>query len=166
MRIYDYLVLARARLLDWTRPLAAEAYERNFAIGLGSLARTLTHIMICEWYYIERMAGRETPPYAQWPIQDEKPPALAVLEAAWTEQVGRTREALRGVRDWDATIEYRVTEPDGRRIIVTTSAADIFTQLAMHEVHHRAQAMNMLRQLGVAAQDLDFNEFMYRRRGA
>lgn len=52
------------------------------------------------------------------------------------------------------------------RQIVTASAADIFSQMALHEVHHRAQAMNMLRQLGATMEDIDFNALMLRRREA
>jgi len=36
----------------------------------------------------------------------------------------------------------------------------------MHEVHHRAQAMAMLRQLGVAAQNLDYGVFAFKEREA
>jgi uncharacterized damage-inducible protein DinB len=50
---------------------------------------------------------------------------------------------------------------------VNASPADIFTQLALHEVHHRAQALNILRRLGVTfAEDLDYNALMYKRREA
>jgi uncharacterized damage-inducible protein DinB len=38
------------------------------------------------------------------------------------------------------------------------------TQLFLHEVHHRAQAMAILRQLGVEAQNLDYSIFMFTRR--
>ena len=58
LKIYDYLTLARQRIFDWTRPLSAEQYTQEFPIGLGSLARTLTHVMICEWAYVERILGR------------------------------------------------------------------------------------------------------------
>ncbi|MCG3127967.1 MAG: hypothetical protein CHACPFDD_02840 [Phycisphaerae bacterium] len=166
LKTYDYLVLARRRIFEWTRPLSPEQYARQFAIGRGSLAHTLTHIMISEWYYVQRLQRRDVPPYQQWPIQEENPPPFAALEAAWTEQAGQTRAALETVRDWSAPFEYRVTTDDGRPEIVTACAADLFTQLAFHEVHHRAQAMNMLRQLGIAAEDLDFNALMYQRRPA
>lgn len=166
LKTYDYLALARQRVFEWVRPLSAEQYAREFPIGRGTLGRTLTHIMISEWYYVQRIQGHTVPPYDQWPIQDEKPPAFAALEAAWTEQAGRTRAALSGVRDWSADLEYHITSDDGRPEIITVSAADIFTQLALREVHHRAQVMNMLRQLGIAAEDLDFNTLMYKRRGA
>jgi uncharacterized damage-inducible protein DinB len=49
-------------------------------------------------------------------------------------------------------------------VIVTASAADIFTQLALHEVHHRAQAMHILTRLGVGVGDIDYNLLMYQRR--
>ena len=164
LRIYDYLTLARQRLLDWARPLSAEQLAREFPIGRTTLARTLTHIMISEWYYIERLQQRAVPPYAKWPIQEENPPTFPALEAAWVRQSGVTRAALSSVQDWTSPIEYQVTDDNGIDIIVTASAADIATQLILHEVHHRAQAMNILRQLGIPAQDLDFNALMYKRR--
>lgn len=163
LRIYDYLTLARQRIFDAVRPLAAEQYSREFPIGLGTLGRTLTHIMICEWSYVQRMQQREVPPYQQWPIRDEEPPAFDALEATWLKQADETRAAINDVRDWNATIEYR-SLGDEHPMIVTCSVADIFTQLALHEMHHRAQALNMLRHLGIELGDLDFNALMYQRR--
>ena len=165
IQTYDYLVRARARVLDWVRPLGAEPYERELPIGLGTLGRTLTHILSSEWYYVERMQEHPVPPYDQWSIRHEEPPPFAALEAAWNEQAGRTRAALGAVRAWTTEIEYRVEADDGPAI-VTATPAEVFTQLAFHEVHHRAQATAMLRQLGVTVEDLDFNLMTYRRRPA
>lgn len=165
LRIYDYLVLARGKVLDAVRPLSIEQYSRVFPIGPGTLAGTLTHIFISEWYYIERLECREVPPYVQWPIQDEKPPTFAVLEESWARQAPQTRAAVKRVRDWDRVIEYRAMTPEEPPTIVTTTAGDLITQLVLHEVHHRAQALNMLRQLGVEMRgDIDFNALMYQRR--
>ncbi len=163
LKIYDYLTLARERVLEKVRPLSAEQYAREFPIGHETLGRTLTHIMISEWYYVQRIGERDVPPYAQWPIQQEDPPPFAALDAGWTEQADQTRAALSAVRDWTADLEYRVTADNDRPEIVTASAADLFTQLVLHEVHHRAQVMNMLRHLGVPVEDLDFNTFFKRR---
>jgi uncharacterized damage-inducible protein DinB len=165
LKIYEYLTLARERIFQWVRPLSADQYAREFPIGLGSLGRTLTHVLICEWAYVRRIDGREVPPYEQFPFQDESPPPFATLEPAWIDQASRTRAALAAVRDWSTELEYLVTRDDGQTI-VRASPADIFTQLALHEVHHRAQAMNMLRQLGVVAEDIDYNTLMYHRRPA
>ncbi|MHC5113083.1 MAG: DinB family protein [Planctomycetota bacterium] len=168
LKIYDYLETTRGRVFDRVRSLSEEQYGREFPIGLGSLARILTHIMISEYYYVERIMEREVPPYDQWPIHDEAPPAFAELEAAWKAQSAATRAALGTERDWDAEIEYRVdpddTDPDDAvPQIVTTSVGDLFTQLMLHETHHRSQAMNILRHLGTPADDLDYNSFFARR---
>jgi len=163
---YDYLTVARQRIFEWVRPLGPEAYARPLPNWSWTLARTLTHVMISEWYYVQRMERRDVPPYEQWPIQDEAPPPFATLESAWTEQAAATRAALSAVRDWSVEFEYRVTADDGRPMIVTASADGLFTQLILHEAHHRAQVMNMLRQLGVNLDDIDFNAVMFRRRHA
>ena len=163
LKTYEYLVKARARILEWSRPLSAEQQAREFPIGLGTLAKTLTHIMASEWYYVMRMEGRDVPRYEEWPIRHEAPPALAALEKAWAVQASRTRSAIGAVRDWDRELEYQV-EDEGHRLLVNASPADIFTQLVLHEVHHRAQAMNMLRQMGTKIDDIDYNAIMYTRR--
>lgn len=165
LRIHDYLVLARGKVFDVVRSLTAEQYLQQFSIGLNSVGRTLTHTMICEWAYIQRMQGFDLPPYETWPIQDEKPPPFSVIEETWTKQAVDTRAAVEAVSDWDANIEYP-TDRDGRRQIVTASKFDIVTQLAFHELHHRAQVMYMLRELGRPVEDLDFNAMMYTRRDA
>ena len=99
-----------------------------------------------------------------WTIREEELPAFAELEAAWVKQACDTRAALESVRDWRKEIEYRVTDDEGRRKIVTTSAGGLFTQLAFHEVHHRAQVMALLREHGVTLDDIDFNSTMFTRR--
>ncbi len=166
VRLYDYLAHTRLRLFDWVRPLSAEAYGTVLPGWSRSLARLLTHVLASEGYYLLRLQRQEVPPYEDWPIREEEPPDFPVLEERWTEQAPRTRAVLTAVRDWTAELEYRVTDDDGRGLIVTASPADLASQLVLHEVHHRGQAMSMLRQLGVALEDIDFNATMYRRRPA
>src|SRR5687767_10141573 len=105
LKIYDYLVLAREKVFGWVRPLSEEQNTQQFPIGLGSLARILTHIMICEYAYVLRIENREVPPYEQFPFQDETPPPFAALEPAWKEQASRTREVLSKLTDWNARLE-------------------------------------------------------------
>jgi len=166
LKTYDYLTTTRERMFDWIRPLGPDEYTRVLPNWRRNLAETLTHVMTSEWYYVRRIRGAEVPPYEEWPIREEASPPFADLEAAWTEQAPRTRAALGEVRDWRADIEYLVIGDDGKALHVTSSAGGLFTQLVLHEVHHRAQALNMLRQLGVATQDLDFNAMTFRRRDA
>jgi uncharacterized damage-inducible protein DinB len=165
-KIYNYLTIARQKVLDAALPLTDEQYLQPFPIGLGTLGRTLAHIMISEWFYIQRMTQRDVPPYDAWPIRDENPPPLTELITKWREQADQTQAALKAVRDWDEPLQYTVTDDEGKRIIVTCTPTDIFTQLTLHEVHHRAQALNILRHLGITLDDLDYNALMYDRREA
>ena len=159
--LYSYLTRSRARVFDWVRPLSPEDYARAFPIGPGSLASVLTHIYISEWYYIRRMLEREVPSPAHWPIRDDDPPPFARLEGAWAVQASETADAIGAVPDWDAQISYTLTDEAGKRKRVTATPADIFSQLVLHEVHHRAQAINILRRLGVKTEDIDYNLMTY-----
>jgi uncharacterized damage-inducible protein DinB len=113
--------------------------------------------MICEWSYIARLEGRYLQPYSEWPIQDEQPPPFAVVESTWTEQANHTRAALAAVDDWNRTVTYQTLPDLGPQRTITTTPADLATQIFLHEVHHRAQVLNILRQLGVETTDIDFN---------
>ena len=164
LRVYDYLLATRERLFDAVRPLPAEAYLRSFPFGLTTLGSTLTHLYTAEWYYFERMASRHVPAYETWPIHDERPPAFAVLEAAWREQGTRVREVVAGERDWARPIGWLGFPDDrGRRFHIKATVGDCFTQLILHEAHHRAQAMVMLRELGRPLEDIDFNAIAFER---
>src|SRR5689334_11355937 len=133
LRIYDYLIRARERVLASVRLLTPEQYFRAFPIGVGSIASTLTHIMISEWYYVERLQGHAVPPYDRWPIKYEQPPAFEVVETAWREQAGRVRGAIAAERDWSRKITYDSFPDDhGKRFRISAAAGDVVTQLVLH----------------------------------
>lgn len=166
LRIYEYLTLSRQRVLSAVRALSANEYRREFPFGLRTIGRALAHIMISEWYYVERLEGSLVPPYREWPIQDESPPAFEVIESVWREQSERIRAIVARERDWNRKITW-LSFPDvsrgGKRFHIVCSAGDLFTQLALHEAHHRSQVMAMLRELGRPVQDIDFNDLMFER---
>lgn len=165
VRTYDYLRQSRGKLSDWIRPLRQDQYTQEFPFGLHSLRATMLEIAGVEWLYVRRLSDPQQalPPREDWPIAEQRQPTFKDLEPAWAEQAARTRDVIAKVRDWDAPIEYTATQ-SGKRIVVSTTKADIATQLCLHEVHHRAQAMAMLRQLGVPAENLDYSILMFRRR--
>ncbi len=161
-RVYDVLTQARRTLFDWVRPLDQAQYTQRFPFGLGSLRRTLVEIAETELYLAMRLREEPLPPVADWPISEERQPTFADLERVWEPQSAQTRATLSGVPDWDQVNVARVVMPD-KTLVLTATKADVAAQLLMHEVHHRAQAMAMLRQLGVAAQNLDYINFRQRR---
>jgi uncharacterized damage-inducible protein DinB len=171
LKIYDYLLKTRERMFDAVRSLTPEQYRCQFNFGLGGgIASTLAHLMISEWYYIERLEGRAVPPYQQWPIKYDDPPDFHVIERMWREQGKRIRSLVASEKDWNRTITWLSFPDDTRgnkRFHITCTAGDLLTQLALHEVHHRSQIMAMLRQSGAGIlEDLDYNALMFDRHEA
>ncbi|MGH2403843.1 MAG: DinB family protein, partial [bacterium] len=155
------LTQARARLFDWIRPLSQEQYTQQFPFGLKTLRGTMVEIAVVEWMYARRLKGETVPEKKDWPISEERQPAFRDLEAVWKEQTPNIRATLAGITDWEKEIERRVTDGGKTRVFIVTRG-EAATQMLMHEVHHRAQAMAMLRQMGVEAQNLDYISFVRR----
>ncbi len=164
-RLYDYLSLTRAKVFEWIRPLSSEQYAREFPFGYKSLKATLPHMLNAEWVYARRFSGQPVPkpiPKSAFPVHPDEHPEFAAMEAAWHEQEKVTRAAMAMVPEWGVVRQY-VVDWDGVDMQVTATSGDIFSQLVIHEAHHRAQVMAMLRQMGVAAEDLDYSFWMYKR---
>ena len=155
-RTFEYLATARDRLLGWVGDLERErpgAYVQTFPIGLGSMRATLLHIAAAEWAYVERLAGRDFP-LDDSPFTPERIPELEPLEHAWQAQGTRTAAAIGSIGDPARTVEFISQFGPAR---VRTTAAEITLHMALHEVHHRAQVMAMLRQCGVPAENIDYS---------
>jgi uncharacterized damage-inducible protein DinB len=161
--IYEYLVKARAKLLDWVRPLSMEQYTKEFPFGRKTIRDTLVEIPHAEWLYGMRLIGEPVPPREQQPFVTYYQTEFAPLEDAWRELAGRTRRLLGEERDWSRPVEYVYRPLNRPAVQVRTTAAGIATQIICHEVHHRAQVMAMLRQFGIAAENLDYSALMVQR---
>jgi len=163
--VYDVLTQARQRLFGWIRPLSQEQYTQRFPFGLGTIRATLNEIARVELLYAMRLRQDPVPapPLDEnFAISETRQPTFADLEKVWTAQAPQTRATLAGTTDWTKTVTRRFEQGDN--VVVTTVSKDeIAVQMLMHEVHHRAQVMSMLRQLGVEAQNLDYIGFVARR---
>lgn len=160
---YDYLVEARQKLLDWVRPLTPEQYTKEFPFGKKTIRDTLVEIPLAEWNYGARLVGESIPPRDQHPIVKYYQTDFAPLEDAWRELTDRTRSILREQRDWNRMVEWRPIAAD-RPTLMRATAGGIATQMMVHEVHHRAQVMAMLRQFGIPAQNLDYSVLKFERK--
>ena len=159
--LYEYLAKARAKLLNWVRPLTVEQYTKEFPLGLKTLRNTLVEIPQAEWTYVQRLRGEDVPLWDERPFARFYETDFAPLDRAWREQAEETRGTLHEISDWARAVEYVARSSDQPPVRIRTTTGGIVSQLLFHEVHHRAQAMAMLRQLGVAAQDLDYSFLMY-----
>lgn len=159
--LYEYLVKAREKLVDWVRPLTFEQYTNAFPFGLKTLRDTLVEIPMAEWTYVHRLLGEDVPLWDDRPFARFYKTDFAPLERAWREQAEETRGTLREISNWARPVEYVARSSDEPPVKIRTTTGGIAAQLLFHEIHHRAQAMAMLRQLGIAAQDLDYSFLMY-----
>jgi uncharacterized damage-inducible protein DinB len=162
VRVYDILNAARQRLFGWVRPLSQEEYTQQFPFGLHTLRATLIEIARVEHFYGKRLREEPVPTWDDYPISETRQPAFGDLERVWTALAGETQATLAGITDWNHTVTRRIDQAD-KIIVSTATKADLATQLLFHEVHHRAQAMAMLRQLGIEAQNLDYMQFAAKR---
>jgi uncharacterized damage-inducible protein DinB len=133
---------ATTQILDACGKLTADQFHRRFDIGPGSLHDTLTHMLGAMRVWTDTLAGADPPrPRLEADGQRRTPEQLrSLLQESWREL---TAEARR--RPLDELVTRRTR--DGRTIQLTRAA--VLTQVTTHGMHHRAQCLNMLRQLGV-----------------
>jgi uncharacterized damage-inducible protein DinB len=163
VHVYDVQTRARRRLFEWVRPLTQAQYIRPFPFGLATVRATLNEIARTEHYLWLRLTAQPIPPFDEnYPISETRQPRFADLEALWEPQSAAGRAALAETDDWERRVSCELRWPD-RVVTLTASKAAIATQLLLHEVHHRAQAMAMLRLLGVPAQTLDYIQYVQER---
>lgn len=162
VRVYDVHSQAREKLFDWIRPLTQAQYVQPFPFGLHTLQTTMVELAGTElWLAMRIRTDRFPEPFSweEWPIREATCPTFPDVEAAWRRQMPQTRATLAAIQDPGRVVETRLV---GRRstVVYRAQQGDLATQLLLHEVHHRAQAMAMLRQLGVEAQDVDYIGFV------
>ena len=158
---FDYLLQARGRLLGWVREQPSTVYTRTFPIGLRSIRATFVHTAAAEWAYVQRLGGRSVSP-AGSPFTVEERPDFEPFVAAWERQSPVTQRTPADLGDSRRPAEF-VWRMGPKPSRVQTTAGGVAGQLLMHEVHHRAQVMAMLRQTGVAAENLDYSVLMWER---
>jgi uncharacterized damage-inducible protein DinB len=133
---------ATGQILEACGKLGPGQFEQRFDIGPGSLQDALTHIAGAMRAWTETLAGAEPRPRLEGDGQRRTPEQVrAVFEEAWA---AFSAEARR--RPLADTVERRLR--DGRTVQMTRGA--VVAQVTTHGMHHRAQCLNMLRQLGVA----------------
>ena len=155
--LFRYNDWADTRLLDAASPLDDAALDTRHQIGPGSLRRTLIHIHNGESVWLRRWidGASGTPAEPRWPSEAE-PIAIADLaarfHATWAERdaflAGLTSADLSRVQG------YR----DSKGSLFEATLGDMILQAALHSVHHRAQAVNLLRRVAgvAAAPELDY----------
>jgi len=137
---------ARDSLLDTARPLADEALDDPVQMGPGSLRATLEHLYRSERWWLDRWQGSADP-------LDAPEPGISVSELQSRFRATATeRNAF--LDDRDEAEQIACTTDTGGTLRLALS--DMMLHVCNHGFHHRAQALNMLRQVGVKGPDIDY----------
>ena len=132
---------ATGQILDACDRLSAEQFQRRFDIGPASLHDTLTHLIGATRVWTETLSGGEARPRIEEDGQQRTPAQIrALLEEAW-------RELLAEVHRRPLSEIVTRQRRDGRTVHLTRGA--VLAHVTTHDMHHRAQCLNMLRHLGV-----------------
>lgn len=148
-------------ILERCRGLSDEQFRRVFPIGPGEhggLCAILSHIIGAMRRWADRIGGRPVrPPIEPWrPGYQQRPPytideLLALLEDAQrdlTQVIEAVRSQGEAGLSRDVVLQFPAPDPSGRTNVSFTAGACI-ASVAVHGHYHRAQCVNILRQLGV-----------------
>jgi uncharacterized damage-inducible protein DinB len=148
--LFRYSDRANAMLLDAAMALDDERLDRAFDMGMGSLRRTLLHIWSGESVWLQRWQGRvETP----WPDERERA-AIRIIADRLAANSKQRDQFLAGLAT--EALATKQTYRDSKGSLFSASLQDMVLQMFVHSAHHRAQAVNMLRRLGVTPPEVDY----------
>ncbi len=144
---------ARDRLLRLSETLDDAAFDRRFEIGPGSLRSVFQHLYGAERTWGERWGV----PGAAGLRRGADIPDPIDLADSWRTLAAARNGWLASLSDPDLDREIKYTIAGGRSYV--HRLAHLMTHLCNHGAHHRAQALNMLRQLGIKPAWLDYLGF-------
>lgn len=141
---------ANGQLVQTAATLRPELLDQTLDIGMGTLRRTLLHILAGESVWLARWRGeRETP----WPDEQERTdPAEIGRRMGDTSAVRDQFLSSMDVGSTGRMVAYR----DSKGSLFSATLAEMMIQMCMHSTHHRSQAVNMIRRLGGKPPELDF----------
>lgn len=129
---------ATRNLIDACAALSKEQFHQRFEMGPGSLHDTITHILGAMRGWGDLLAGREQ--RARLEGEERTPRELGALLDELADDLESSARAH--------PPEEEVTGSRGGREYTFTRGG-VLTHVTTHGMHHRAQCLNMLRQLGV-----------------
>ena len=137
--VFRYNDWANGKLLALCEGLSESQWDAPHTMGFGSLRATLFHVLVADELWQDRL---ENKPWAPLPT-DERQIALAELHARYAAVAERRRRILQQEHStgYERLVEYMNTERQSFR----HRLCELLLHLANHSIHHRAQALNMLR---------------------
>jgi uncharacterized damage-inducible protein DinB len=154
-RLHQHRAWATSNLLTAVSKLTDEQRHRQFAIGQGSLWKSLVHMYGAEYVWLEGLKGNETAVLpgdlpGKIPGNQEGQGALTGmddLKQKWSEQEKRWSDYLATLKPESLDQLIYRKRPNGDRLSIRT--VDALLHVCTHAHYTTAQVVNMLRQTGV-----------------
>jgi uncharacterized damage-inducible protein DinB len=151
--LFGHNLWATRLLLERSRELSAEQFHQRFEIGPGSLHDTLQHIVGAMGRWADVIGGREARARIETNGRRHRADELIELLVQADAELRAVAELLTASGRWGEIMEFTTTEGRTWRFTRATAMAHVLT----HGVHHRAQALNMRRQLGLPPLGFDLD---------
>lgn len=130
---------ATAQIFSACENLTDEQFHQKFEMGFGSLHDTLTHMLAAMRVWGDVLAERPQRPR----LEGTRRP-IAELKSILNELSADLLQSAKA-----HPLDGKVVRERGGKTYVF-ERAEVVLQVATHGFHHRAQCLNMLRQLGVS----------------
>lgn len=147
-RYFAYHDWAMAEVMTAMQQLTEATLDRPFEMGMGSLRMNLQHMIDAERWWLRNY--REE--LAAFP-RGEESRSLAEMQQLFLE-VRSERNSF--IADLDANAADRIVRVTPGGPVLCFRVLESLLQLCGHATHHRAQCLNMLRQLEMPPLALDF----------
>jgi uncharacterized damage-inducible protein DinB len=144
-RFAAYNAWANARLYDAATALTDFERKREVKGYFSSLHGTLNHLLVADRVWLKRLTGTGDAPSGLGETLFEQ---FTELRDAREAEDARISDYVAGLDEpaFEASLTYENTRGEEKTLPVKV----ILTHLFNHQTHHRGQATQMLRQLGVA----------------
>ena len=150
-RLHQHRLWSSRQLRDAVARLSTPQLRQPFDIGRGNLYSTLVHLYAAEYVWLEALNGRGDLPLPG----DEAFGSIEELLVSWPaldRRWERFLEQLRPVQLQQPVRKVATSRPG--RPVFDTPMHDVLLHVCTHAHYTIAQAVNMLRQLGVPPNDL------------
>jgi uncharacterized damage-inducible protein DinB len=133
---FDYHDWATDQILVALEHANDEVWDKSFAMGIGSIRRTLTHLLDAELWWRDHWLGQSKP----W--KDSGRLTWIQLREQWQTIRSERRNLIESLDENSCQRVVQVTV-GGPPILIRI--VESLVQLCTHGTHHRAQLVNMLR---------------------
>lgn len=140
--LFTYNWQVREEWLAWCRQLPEEELLRERIGGMGSILRTLFHIIDVECSWIQALAKE--------PVEDPDFEHYMSLERIEDYNEECRRSVARYVNGWSSELEHVKVIPPWEEDEIAYTCGEVMRHVLVHEIHHVGQLSIWAREMNVA----------------